>query len=330
MNKSEQISRRDALTAGKALLGFSFLPSTVLGMGDGIAPNDRVNIAYVGIGGQYGARAFQELAGHNVVALCEVDWRQLPNRPSAALQAVAKYPEAKRFDDWRIMLQEMDKKIDAVVVCTTDHMHAHPAIAAMKMGKHVLCEKPLAHSVGEVKAMMAAERKYKVSTQMGIQGHASDDVRSMVEWIRDGAIGTVKEVHLFDGARQTPPGGGASGRGGRGAYDNIQRVDGQIAIHLFRVLQEALNNVARHSKSTHAAVRLRYLPDAVVLEVEDEGVGFGKTFGNAGERHGMGLVSMRERAGLVNGRLELLERSGGGALVRLTVPLSPEEARVEA
>jgi signal transduction histidine kinase len=103
-------------------------------------------------------------------------------------------------------------------------------------------------------------------------------------------------------------------------------MDGQIAIHLFRVLQEALNNVARHSKSTHAAVRLRYLPDAVVLEVEDDGVGFG----NTARSHGMGLVSMRERAGLVNGRLELLERSGGGALVRLTVPLSPEEARVEA
>ena len=103
-------------------------------------------------------------------------------------------------------------------------------------------------------------------------------------------------------------------------------MDGQIAIHLFRVLQEALNNVARHSKSTHAAVRLRYLPDAVVLEVEDDGVGFGNTT----RSHGMGLVSMRERAGLVNGRLELLERSGGGALVRLTVPLSPEEARVEA
>jgi signal transduction histidine kinase len=103
-------------------------------------------------------------------------------------------------------------------------------------------------------------------------------------------------------------------------------MDQQVAIHVFRVLQEALNNVARHSKSAHAAVRLRYLPDAVVLEVEDDGVGFG----NTRESHGMGLVSMRERADLVNGRLELLARDGGGALVRLTVPLSSEEARVEA
>jgi signal transduction histidine kinase len=103
-------------------------------------------------------------------------------------------------------------------------------------------------------------------------------------------------------------------------------MDQQISIHVFRVLQEALNNVARHSKSAHAAVRLRYLPDAVVLEVEDDGVGFR----NTGDSHGMGLVSMRERADLVHGRLELLERDGGGALVRLTVPLSSEEARVEA
>ena len=229
MNRSEQISRRDVLAAGKALAGFAFLPSSALGRGDDIAPNDRVNLAFVGIGGMYGARAFQELSGHNVVALCEVDWRQLPNRPSAAFQAVAKYPDAKRFDDWRIMLQEMDKKIDAVVVCSADHMHAHPSIAAMKMGKHVYCEKPLAHSVGEVKAMMAAARKCKVSTQMGIQGHASDDVRSMVEWVRDGAIGTVKKCTIFVGGRARPrrrPQASIRGRGGRGAYDNIQQVNG--------------------------------------------------------------------------------------------------------
>ncbi len=104
--------------------------------------------------------------------------------------------------------------------------------------------------------------------------------------------------------------------------DGTGQVDGSVAIHIYRVLQEALNNVARHSKSTHAAVRLRYLRDAVVLEVEDDGVGFGA----AKETHGMGLVSMRERAELVNGRLELLERGGGGALVRFTAPLSTEEA----
>jgi len=104
-------------------------------------------------------------------------------------------------------------------------------------------------------------------------------------------------------------------------------VDRDVAIHLYRVLQEALNNVARHSKSTHAAVRLRYLPESVVLEVEDDGVGFPPVK----ENQGMGLVSMRERAELVNGQIEFLARNGGsGALVRLTVPLSPEESHAGA
>ncbi len=94
-----------------------------------------------------------------------------------------------------------------------------------------------------------------------------------------------------------------------------RELDRGIAIHLYRVLQEALNNVARHSKSKTAAVRLSFLPDSVVLEVEDEGVGFGARDGK-----GMGLVSMRERAELVNGQVEFLAREGGGALVRLTVP----------
>ncbi len=103
-------------------------------------------------------------------------------------------------------------------------------------------------------------------------------------------------------------------------------VDRDIAIHLYRVLQEALNNVARHSKSARAAVRLRYEPDLLVLEVEDRGVGFGKR----GESQGMGLTSMRERSELVNGRLDFLEGSAGGVLVRLTVPLLEEKTHAGA
>ena len=104
--------------------------------------------------------------------------------------------------------------------------------------------------------------------------------------------------------------------------------DRAIAIHLYRVMQEALNNVARHSQSKEAAVRLRYLPDSVVLEVEDHGVGFGHS-----QSRGMGLVSMRERADLVNGRLDLERGKSGGAMVRLTVPTagvvpSSQEAHV--
>jgi signal transduction histidine kinase len=102
-------------------------------------------------------------------------------------------------------------------------------------------------------------------------------------------------------------------------------IDPAIAIHVYRVLQEALNNVARHSKSKQAAVRMRYLPDAVLLEVEDHGVGLG----NLTNGHGIGLVSMRERADLVNGRLELIEPPAGGLLVRLTAPLGKEAAHAD-
>jgi signal transduction histidine kinase len=95
-------------------------------------------------------------------------------------------------------------------------------------------------------------------------------------------------------------------------------VDALVAIHLYRVLQEALNNVARHSRSTHANVRLCFSPDAVVLEVEDDGIGFKQTTAV----RGMGLVSMRERAEMMKGRIEFLVAASGGALVRLTVPVS--------
>jgi two-component system sensor histidine kinase UhpB len=100
-----------------------------------------------------------------------------------------------------------------------------------------------------------------------------------------------------------------------------RELDREVAIHFYRVLQEALNNVARHSQSKRVAVRLRYLPDSVVLEVEDHGVGFKQQQGQ-----GMGLVSMRERAGLVNGMLDLENSASGGALVRLTVPAVPVES----
>lgn len=109
-------------------------------------------------------------------------------------------------------------------------------------------------------------------------------------------------------------------------YGSSRTVDRGVAIHLYRVLQEALNNVAKHSKSNHASVRLQYENESVVLEVEDQGVGFPQV----NENQGMGLISMRERAGLVNGQIEFLPRLGGGALVRLTVPLSAEETHAEA
>jgi predicted dehydrogenase len=193
---AQRISRRELLAGGAAIA------STLRGA---IPPNEKVNLAFIGIG-TYGARCLRELASHNVVAVCDVDWRpraQMGTNSVVASEVIHDYPQARRFDDWRIMLEEMDRKIDGVVVSSTDHTHAIASITAMKMGKHVYCEKPLAHSIHEVRAMVAAERKYKVTTQTGTQGHASEDCRSIVEWVQAGAIGSVKEVHLFQIAR--PP-----------------------------------------------------------------------------------------------------------------------------
>ena len=194
------------IAAGAGAASFTFLPSRVLGRGGALAPSEKLNLAFAGIGtrGSFNLRELDTLQ-HNVVALCDVDWRALTGREyPMAIEIAAKYPKAKRYDDWRIMLQEQDKNIDGVVVATANHTHAVISLTAMKMGKHVYCEKPLAHRVDEVRAMMAAEKKYKVTTQTGCQGHSSEDCRLIVEWIKDGAIGDVREVHVFQNLTSKP------------------------------------------------------------------------------------------------------------------------------
>jgi predicted dehydrogenase len=200
----KQITRRDLLAASTAVGSFSFFPARVLGRGGATPPSDKLNIAMIGTGGR-GAVSLQNLKDQNIVALCDVDWRTESRSQFPAGKVAAQYPAAKRYDDYRIMLEEMSKSIDAVVVATADHSHAHASILAMSMKKHVYCEKPLAHDMHEVRAMMAAAEKYKVITQTGNQGHSNYDVRSLVEWVRAGAIGSVKEVHLFEGAGRRQP-----------------------------------------------------------------------------------------------------------------------------
>ncbi|HWC99912.1 MAG TPA: Gfo/Idh/MocA family oxidoreductase [Candidatus Sulfopaludibacter sp.] len=199
----KRITRRDMLATSTAVGCFSFFPARVLGRGGATPPSEKLNIAMIGTGGR-GAVSLRNLTDHNIVALCDVDWRTESRSEFPAGKMAAQYPQAKRFDDYRIMLAEMDKSIDAVVVATADHSHAHASIAAMRMKKHVYCEKPLAHDMHEVRAMMAAAKKYNVITQTGNQGHSNYDVRSLVEWVRAGAIGSVKEVHLFEGAGRRP------------------------------------------------------------------------------------------------------------------------------
>jgi predicted dehydrogenase len=128
------------------------------------------------------------MASENIVALCDVDDRQ-------ATGMFKSFPQAKRYKDFRKMLDAQGDKIDAVLVGTPDHTHAVAAMAAMNHGKHVYCEKPLAHSVGEVRALRKAAQERKVITQVGNQGHSSDSIRIFCEWIWDGAIGNVTEIH---------------------------------------------------------------------------------------------------------------------------------------
>lgn len=146
-------------------------------------------MAGIGIGSQGGSDVdAMAKEGHNIVALCDVD-------DNYAAKKFAQYPQAKRFKDFRVMLDQFGKEIDAVVIGTPDHTHAVIAMTAMKHGKHVYCEKPLAHSIHEVRTLMAAARKHKVVTQLGNQGHSSDSIRRLCEWVWAGAIGKVHTVH---------------------------------------------------------------------------------------------------------------------------------------
>ena len=184
----KKFSRRKMLAGiGVGAAVFSIVPRHVLAASGETAPSDKLRIAGVGAGGQ-GGSDIGRMGGENIVALCDVDDRQ-------GAGSYKKYPNAKRFKDFRKMFDAMDKDIDAVIVGTPDHTHTVIAMEAIKRGKHVYCEKPLAHSIAEVRALVKAAKEKKVVTQLGNQGHSSDRTRMLVEWVRDGAIGQVKEVH---------------------------------------------------------------------------------------------------------------------------------------
>ena len=198
----KQISRRKFVAAGAGAAGFTFLPAHVLGRGGATPPSEKMNLAFAGIG-MRGALDLTELSNldQNVVAVCDVDWSTRTGRAGGpgrgTVATAAKFPNAKRYDDYRKMLEEQEKNIDGVVVATPDHTHAVIALQAMKMKKHVYVEKNMCRTVEEARRMIAFQKKYKVTGQVGNQGHSSEDIRLIVEWFRAGAIGDVKEVHIF-------------------------------------------------------------------------------------------------------------------------------------
>ncbi len=162
------------------------------------SPNERLDIAVVGVGGR-GAANLNGCRAENIVALCDVDDKR-------AAKGYERFPKARRFHDFRRMYDALGDKFDAVVISTPDHTHYHPAAAAMQLGKHCYLEKPMAHSVDEVRRLTQLARENKVATQLGVQRHTIGNVHRVVELVKSGAIGPVKEVHCWVTGRRGMPG----------------------------------------------------------------------------------------------------------------------------
>src|SRR2546423_35237 len=184
------ISRRTSIFGAAAAASLSPITRAMAAVRPNRSTLENVNIAVVGSGGR-GADNINDLkdCGVNFVALCDCDERR-------AEESFRRFPGAKRYSDWRKMFDQ-EKGFDAVLVATPDHNHAIVSIHAMKLGKHVYCEKPLAHSIWEVRQMAKVAAEKGVATQMGTQGHAFEGTRRAVEVIRSGALGDVKELHVW-------------------------------------------------------------------------------------------------------------------------------------
>ena len=185
-----EVSRRRFLQSSAgvagaaAVLGFPMVvPSRAFGA------NERLNVAAIGCGGK-GEVDVNGVSGQNVVALCDVD-------EAHAAAVFGRYPDVPRYADFRKMLEKEAKHIDAVTVSTPDHTHAPAAVRAMRMGKHVYCQKPLTHTPYEARLMTRVAREQKVATQMGNQGHSDVDLRRNVELIRAGVLGEVRAAHVW-------------------------------------------------------------------------------------------------------------------------------------
>ena len=202
MKETDQgISRRQALKGVAALSTgglFQIVPRHCVAGSGSKAPSETVIVAGIGAGGMGGADIRSaSAAGAKIVALCDVD-------ESRGAGVFKKFPDAKRYKDFRRLLDK-EKGIDAVTVGTPDHTHATIAMDAIRRGKHVYCEKPLARTMYEVRKLTEAARKHKVATQLGNQGHSFLAMREFCECIWSGAIGDVREVHAVMGFPRLAP-----------------------------------------------------------------------------------------------------------------------------
>jgi len=213
----KKISRRKFIAASAGAAAFSIVPSHVLGRGGNVAPSEKVNIAVIGCGGQGRTnikRLFSEKDAQ-VIALADptaaASYKGFYYRGYAGREPVKQLVEkhyrksnpnfkCNGYSDFRVMF-EKEKDIDAVLVATPDHWHAYATVTAMKLGKHVYCEKPMAHNIWEARQMAKVAAQMKVATQMGNQGRSSGGHPLMREMIADGAVGTVKEVQAWSSGR---------------------------------------------------------------------------------------------------------------------------------
>ncbi|QDU97942.1 Gfo/Idh/MocA family protein [Lignipirellula cremea] len=195
-----RIDRRHFLAATSAAAVGGYFSQTAAAE-DSTSPNERLNIAAVGATGRAGAD-LRGVASQNIICIADVDQNLLE-------QGSKPYPDARRYEDFRVMLEKEGDKIDAVVIGTPDHTHAPAAAMAMRMKKHVYCEKPLTNTVREARVLAELARDNKLVTQMGNQIHAGDNYRRVVELIQSGVIGPVREAHVWVGVDY---GGGRLGK----------------------------------------------------------------------------------------------------------------------
>jgi len=191
------LTRREFIgTTAAAAAGLMVVPRRVLGGPGYTAPSDTLNIGCVGVGGK-GSSDIWSVSSENIVALCDPDDVQMANflkSENNKPEQQPKYDKANKYRDFRQML-DREKSLDAVTVSTPDHTHAVIAMAAMKLGKHVFVQKPLTHTIKEARLLAEEAKKRNLVTQMGNQGHSKEGARLICEWLWDGAIGNVTEVH---------------------------------------------------------------------------------------------------------------------------------------
>lgn len=199
MKDSKNITRREFMgRTAIAAAGLMIVPRHVLGGPGYQAPSDTLNIGCVGVWGK-GASDIAAVSTENIVAVCDVDdvmmAKFLRNEENTPEQQ-AKYDQANKYQDFREMLDK-EKSLDAITVTTPDHTHAVIALMAIKMGKHVFVQKPLTHTIKEARLLAQEAKKANIVSQMGNQGHSKEGARLICEWIWDGAIGSVEEVHVW-------------------------------------------------------------------------------------------------------------------------------------